>query len=63
MIQDEHESERNDPRRNNKSTMGETDVNEKIGETAGYAAVAIKLIIYRHQNGIDVTGKQTQHKT
>ena len=34
MTQDEHESERNDPGRNNKRTVGETDVNEKIGETA-----------------------------
>ena len=34
MTQAEHESERNDPGRNNKRTVGETDVNEKIGETA-----------------------------
>ena len=34
MTQDEHESERNDPGRNNKRTVGETEVNEKIGETA-----------------------------
>ena len=32
MTQNEHESERNG--RNNKRTVGETDVNEKIGETA-----------------------------
>ena len=34
MAQDEHESERNDTGRNNKRTVGETDVNKKIGETA-----------------------------
>ena len=34
MIQDEQESERNDPGRNKKRTVGETDVNEKIGATA-----------------------------
>ena len=36
MIQDEHESERNDPGRNNKKKgkVGEAEVNEKIGETA-----------------------------
>ena len=34
MTQDEHESEGNDPGRKNKRTVGETDVNEKIGETA-----------------------------
>ena len=27
----------------------------------GLATVAIKLIIYRHQNSIEITGKQTQH--
>ena len=34
MTKDEHESEQNDPGRNNKRTVGETEVNEKIGETA-----------------------------
>ena len=34
MTQDEHESQRNDPGRNNKRMVGETDVNEKIVETA-----------------------------
>ena len=34
MTQDEQESERNDPGRNNKITVGETNVNEKIGATA-----------------------------
>ena len=34
MSQDKHESERNDPGRNNKRTVGETDLNEKIGVTA-----------------------------
>ena len=34
MTQDEQESERNDPGRNNKRRVGETDVNEKIGATA-----------------------------
>ena len=63
MTQDEHESLRNDPGRNNKRTVGETEVNEKIGETARISSVATKLKIYCHQNGIEVTGKQTQHKT
>ena len=62
MTQDEHESERNEPGRNNKRTVGETEVNEKIGKLPGLAAVGIKLIKYRHQNGIAVPGKQTQHK-
>ena len=61
MTQDEHGSDQNDPGQN-KRTVGETDVNEKIGETAGYAAVTIKLIIYCHQNGIEVTGKQKHDK-
>ena len=34
MTQDEHENEPNDLGRNNKRTMGEMEVNEKIGETA-----------------------------
>ena len=32
MTQDERESERNDQGRHNKRMVGETDVNEKIGE-------------------------------
>ena len=63
MTQDEQERERNDPGRNNKRTVGETDVNEKIGATARISPVTIKLIIYRHQNDIEVTMKQIQHKT
>ena len=51
MTQDEHESERNDPGRNYKRTVGEMGVNEKIDETARISRCRNRANkIYRHQN-------------